>query len=171
MAFGENLDFRLGYGGAAPSATPLTAAPSLGLNMPEAPISSSAGFGKTPTTAASAIAPTGAFASTGAVIGDAITPGIGKAIGAGVGAVLDLGISLWGEAKQAKADQENREAYDRWQAIQNEIAEKEKARRWKWLEEDRSYSRAMDFQKGLWSMLQSDVALKNNLVNLYRRAA
>lgn len=104
---------------------------------------------------------------SGTMLGTAIAPGIGTI----VGSVVDIGLNLYGQHKQDKVNAENRKIADQWAAIQNEIAKKESARQWKWLEEDRSYGQAMDFQKNMWNMLQTDVSLKNNLVSLYRRSS
>jgi len=115
-------------------------------------------------------APSGSFTATGAALGTVI-PGVGTAVGAAVGGVIDLGLNIYGAVKQAKKEKEDAAAAKRWAEIQNELSMKESARQWRWLEEERDYKYANDFQQGLWNMMNADATFKNNLAQLYRRAA
>jgi len=115
-------------------------------------------------------APSGSFTATGAALGSVI-PGVGTAVGAVVGGVIDLGLNIYGAVKQAKKEKEDAAAAKRWAEIQNELSMKESARQWRWLEEERDYKYANDFQQGLWNMMNADATFKNNLAQLYRRAA
>jgi len=111
----------------------------------------------------------GAGSAIGAGIGTMIAPGPGTIIGAGVGSLLDLGLSLWGSSKQSRKEEEDRQAAREWAEIQNELAKRERSRHWKWVEEERDYSYAQDFQKNLWNFLNADEQLKSNLRNVWRK--
>jgi len=110
-------------------------------------------------TKSGAIVPPGSFTAIGSAAGP---------WGTAAGAVLDLGFYLYGTQKQEKKEKEDAAAASEWANIQNELALKENRRQWKWLEEEKEYAQAQDFQKGLLSMLDSDMALKNNLITTWR---
>ena len=117
-------------------------------------------YGPGATKSTSTVPPVGTFSA----IGSGIVPGLGTA----VGAVIDLGLYIYGSQKQEKKEKEDAAAAREWANIQNELALKENRRQWKWLEEEKEYAQAQDFQKGLLSMLDSDMALKNNLITTWR---
>lgn len=89
-------------------------------------------------------------------------------VGGTLGNLVMNGIGMY---MQNKYQKEQQEKLDKWQAMQNAIAVRENAKQWKWMEEDRDYSRAQGVMQNLMTLMNTNKQLENNMVNMWRAAA
>lgn len=82
-----------------------------------------------------------------------------------VGSLLLNGIGTYMDYKYKKDQQAK---MDKWQEMQNAIAQRESAKKWQWAEEDRAYSKALSTFQNMMLMLDKNKQMENNLVTVWR---
>jgi len=90
----------------------------------------------------------------------ALLPGIGS-----IGGLIMQGAGMW---LQYKYQKEAQNRADQWTTIQNAIAERERRKQWKWMEEEKDYNRSQAFLGNLFGMMKTEKQFESDLLNMWR---
>ena len=91
-----------------------------------------------------------------------------------IGLGAEVGLQLYGISEQRQAAEEDYQKSEKIRkqslaqaAEDRRYARKERAKEWRWREDDKEYQRAQNYMSGFNNMLNQNDAYKNKLVNIW----
>lgn len=102
----------------------------------------------------------------------AVIGAIGSLALSGIGLGLDIKAQRRAEQKAEEAEdyaEEWKEKEWRFKMDERDWNRRQTKKAWKWKEDERNYARATDFVNRLERTFQNNLAMKNNLVNIWRQ--